>query len=175
MRHVWWFILVVLVLPICTQAQGASTAKEFVDQMTDLALGWHEDAVLTQIGAWMVYRDGTADLGSQGWFYTYYSPGAKEWRLFQLGATGFVQREVSSAPIAPIPEGFLDSDEAMATAIKSGYNPQEENLMLLGSYRGKKVPEAIYWIVGRSDQKTGPSSAKGHLMDAFTGTLVARL
>jgi hypothetical protein len=166
--------LLVLVLPAGAQAQGGSTAKDFVEQMTELASGWRVDAVLTQIGAWAVHTDGTSDLGPQGWFYTFYSPGAKQWRLFQIGATGFVQKEVASAPTLPIPEGYLDSNEAMTYAVKSGFIPHEENLMLLGATQAKKVPEAVYWTVGRADQKTGPSSGKGYLLDPLTGKVVAR-
>ena len=174
-RIVFWLVLTVLVVSAPAHAQGGTTAREFVEQMTELALGWQADALLTQIGAWMVYRDGTSDLGAQGWFYTYYSPGAKQWRLFQIGATGFVQRDVPSAPTTLIPDEFLDSNEAMRFAIKSGYNPQEENLMLLGGYQGKRIPEGVYWIVGRAEQRTGPSSAKGFLINALTGKLVTRL
>jgi len=173
-RHILWLVLLVLVIPTQGRAQGGSAAKDFVEQMTELALGWRVDAVLTQIGAWAVHRDGTSDLGPQGWFYTFYSPGAKQWRLFQIGATGFVQKDVSSAPTLPIPEGYLDSNDAMAYAIRNGFSPQEENLMLLGATKAKNVPEAVYWTVGRADQKTGPSSAKGYLLDPLTGKLLAR-
>lgn len=170
-----WLLTLVLFPVAAAHTQGGSTAKEYADQMTELAIGWQPDAVLTQIGAWMVYRDGTSDLGPKGWFYTYYSPSAEKWRLFQLGATGFVQRDVISAPTVPLPEDYLDSNEAMAYAIKGGFIPLEENLMLLGSYQSKKIPEGIYWIVGRAEQRTGPSSARGHLIDAHTGKVLTRL
>jgi len=175
MRNVFWLSILCLVVTATVLSQGSSTAREYAEQMTELAVGWEADAVLTQIGAWMVYRDGTADLGHQGWFYTFYSPKTKQWRLFQLGVAGFVQRDVPSAPSTPIPAEFLDSDEAMAYAIKGGYKPQEENLMLLGGYQAKRIPEGIYWTVGRAEQRTGPSSAKGYLIDALTGKLVGRL
>ena len=63
----------------------------------------------------------------------------------------------------------------MDAAINAGYKPQEENLMLLGGFGSKKIPEAVYWIVGRAEQRTGPSSARGFLLDAVSGKLVGRL
>jgi len=165
----------VMLAAALAQGQGGSTAREYADQMSELALSWQSDAVLTQIGAWTVNMDGTAELGPQGWFYTYYSPSAKQWRLFQLGTTGFVQRTAASGPTVPLPEGYLDSHEAMGRAIKSGFKPEEENLMLLGATSGKKVLESVYWIVGRADQRTGPSSARGYLIEALTGKFAGRL
>lgn len=157
------------------QAQAGFTAREYAEQMTEMALSWQADATLTQIGAWTVHKDGTADLGPQGWFYTYYSPSSKVWRQFQLGTTGFVRREVVSGPTVPLPEGYLDSHEAMGRAIMSGFKPEEENLMLLGASGSKKSPESVFWIVGRADQRTGPSTARGYLIDALTGKFVGRL
>jgi hypothetical protein len=174
-RDIAHVVFLVIIATGTAAAQGGSAARDYTEQMTELAVGWQSDAVLTQIGAWMVYRDGTADLGSQGWFYTFYSPATKHWRLFQLGATGFVQRDVPSAPTDPIPEAFMDSKEAMASAIKAGYKPQEENLMLLGGYTAKRIPEGVYWIVGRAEQRTGPTSARGYFIDALTGKFVGRL
>jgi len=165
----------VILAAVAAQGQGGSTAREYADQMSEMALSWQADAILMQVGAWTVHMDGTADVGPQGWFYTYYSPSAKQWRLFQLGTTGFVQRAVASGPTLPLPEGYLDSHEAMGRAIKSGFKPEEENLMLLGAASSKKIPESVYWIVGRADQRTGPASARGYLIDAITGALAGRL
>jgi len=168
-------LILIILAAASAQAQAGSTAREYADQMSEMALSWQADAVLTQIGAWTVHMDGSADLGSQGWFYTYYSSGANKWRLFQLGTTGFVQRDVPSGPTVPLPEGYLDSHEAMGRAIKSGFKPEEENLMLLGAAGSKKTPASVYWIVGRSDQRTGPTSARGYLIDALTGKFAGRL
>lgn len=174
-RYVAYVMALVLCVATAAQAQAGSTAREYADQMSEMALAWQADAILTQIGAWTVHMDGTADLGPQGWFYTYYSPALKQWRLFQLGTAGFVQRDVASGPTIPLPEDYLDSHEAMGRAIRSGFTPEEENLMLLGAAGTKKVPESVYWIVGRSDQRTGPSSARGYLIDALTGKFAGRL
>lgn len=116
--------LLMLVSSLATPALAAGkTAKTLLPQATAAAKKWQADGVLVNIDTKSAQPDGTVATGPMPgvWAFTYYSPKTKQKALIMVDAKGKLLRHDSGYfQTRPVGEFSLDSDKAMATAVKNG-------------------------------------------------------
>lgn len=129
-------IFVTLVSALATPALAADkTARALLPQVLAEAKKWQSDGTLVNIDTQSASPKGTAPM----WAYSFYSPKTKKKTLIMadgqdqpvLGESMYFQ----TAPVGPF---SVDSDQAMATAIKNGLKPNAWGMgMSLESNNGK--------------------------------------
>lgn len=93
------------------------TARSLLPQVTAEAKKWQADGTLVNINTSSASPKGTAP----AWAYSFYSPKTKKKALIMADGKGKPSREDSIYfQTAPVGEFSVDSDKAMATAIKNG-------------------------------------------------------
>ncbi|MBE7416552.1 MAG: hypothetical protein HS128_02190 [Ideonella sp.] len=146
--------LVVLPLAVAQAAHAAQTAKAAIQQAAAAAAKWQTDAQLTHVSTLRGQRDGRAP----SWLCTYYSPKAKKSAIVTVrdGGKIDVDADVRNTSIDAIGIDFVDSDQAVAAAIKAGLKFDKAakdlgfGLVVGGQASGR--PQ-LYWSVMVSHDK----------------------
>ncbi|HEY7679591.1 MAG TPA: hypothetical protein VIC04_03665 [Terriglobia bacterium] len=115
----WTTLLLAMALGagVSSIAQAAgNTAKAALQQATEAAKEWKPDAVLTIISSSAVGEDGKAPT----WFYGFYSRRSDSYLNVTAKGRTVETLEVGTGRTEALPAEFIDSDHAMATAIKLG-------------------------------------------------------
>ena len=134
-----------LALPI--HGRSAPTARVPIKDSTTAAHKWQADSVLTQVSTLMARSDGTAAT----WLLTFYSPKARRSAIVTARESGQVEIEpdVRNASTEPLPGEFIDSDRAVALAVKAGLQLKPGASVMLGltSASAKVSKVTAYWAV----------------------------
>ncbi len=102
---------------------AGKTAKALFPLAEAEARKWQPDSVLVNIDTRSAQPDGTVATGPLPgtWAYTFYSPRTKKKALVMVDAKGNLSRDDSGYfQTAPVGEFSVDSDKAMAAAVKDG-------------------------------------------------------
>lgn len=131
--------LLVLLAPILFQAQPAlaadKTARSLLSQIMAEAKTWQADGILVNINTQSASSKGTAPM----WAYSFHSPKTKKKMLIMAdGQDKPTFGDSMYFQTAPVGVFSIDSDQAMATAIKNGLKPNNFGMgMNLESNNGK--------------------------------------
>jgi hypothetical protein len=131
-------------------ALAASTAKSAWAEVVAAAKRWQPDAVITHLSTMKGNADGTA----AEWLYTAYSPAMKRTAILTARDKKIELLEVHRNTITDPLGEFIDSDKAVAVAVKAGLPiaPQAHGVWIaLSSSRMAKVPS--YWAVTLSTKE----------------------
>jgi uncharacterized protein YxeA len=113
----WTSLLLVIALVAVassTAHAAGNTAKVALKQATDAAKEWKPDAVLTSISSSTVGEDGKGTT----WFYGFYSRRADSYLNVTAKGRTVETLEVGTGRKESLAADFIDSDQAMAEAIK---------------------------------------------------------
>lgn len=139
-------------------ARAAQTAKAAVAQAAPVAAKWQPDAVLTHVSTLRGQGDGRA----ASWLCSYYSPLARRSAIVTVRDGGKVELEadVRNTSVDAIGKAFVDSDQAVAAAVKAGLKFDKGAKDLgLGLVVGNQAlgKSRLFWSVGVMGDK-GSSS-----------------
>lgn len=139
------------------------TAKAELAKARQRARAWQPDATLVTIRAFGGVDAAGKVSSLTGWEYTFWSRKAEK-VLFvtpHFGRIDAREDDEESGGYEPIPEEFMDSDAAMAAAIRSGYKPlgdettmelHNSEITLSPATEGeapKEVPKSLWWKITR--------------------------
>lgn len=117
-------ILMLFVATLASPALAAGkTAKSLLPLAAAEARKWQPDSVLVSIDTKSAQPDGTVAVGGfpGAWGYTFYSPKTKKKALVMVDGKGKLSRDDSGYfKNDPVGEFSIDSDKAMAAAVKEG-------------------------------------------------------
>ncbi len=135
-------------------AAGGATAKAALEKAREQARAWQADASLQKVMSIYANQGGKvstdAPLGLMfPWQFIYMSEKTRKSIIVETNAK---EVKMSDNPawslFLPIAEDFVDSDQAMAEAIRNGYQPDDASPMeLTAQYGSKKFPEPT-WVIG---------------------------
>jgi hypothetical protein len=127
-------ITLFIILPVSAMAAGM-TAKSMLPKATGEAIKWQPDAVLVNINT-DANPDGTGDL----WAFTFLSPKTGQKMLIMVDSNGEVSTYDSSYFQNHIIGDFsVDSDKAMAEAIKNGLKTSKFGMKMNLESNGKNA------------------------------------
>lgn len=136
MRTSGSFILLTVASALITPALAADkTCRALLPQVLAEAKKWEADGVLVNVHTGSASPEGAAP----AWAYSFHSPATKKKVLITADGTSPPSREESSYyRTAPVGAFSVDSDQAMATAIRNGLAPNNFGMsMSLESRQGK--------------------------------------
>ena len=115
------FLTLFIIMPASAMAAGM-TAKSMLPDATHAAMKWQPDAVLVNITTSSANSDGTGDV----WAFTFLSPKIGQKKLIMVDNSS----EISTFNSAYFQDNIIgdfhvDSDKAMAEAIKNGFKTSE--------------------------------------------------
>jgi hypothetical protein len=143
---------------------GPQTARVDLSDAAKTAHAWQGDATLCWVSTIMADPDGkTPQLA--GWDYRFCSQATGQQYAVARMPAGFNGHVVGKADRPPVPDDFIDSDQAMAAAKSAGYAPTGTSTMSLDPGPNNK---GFVWTV-YSGAGTGPQ----FVIDAKTGTVVS--
>jgi len=164
------FALALLVgsVALCASAWAASTARTPIKDSAAAAQKWQSDSVLTHVSTLAARPDGTA----ASWLFTYYSPKAKRSAIVTArdGGKLEIDADVRNGATEPLPSEFIDSDKAIALAVKAGLKLKRDAGVMLGltGASAKVSKSTVYWVV------TAPSAGgfSSVTLDAKDGQVI---
>lgn len=130
-------ILILFAVPIGTPALAAgNTARALLPQATAEAKKWQPDSTLVNIDTRSASPAGTAAI----WAYSFYSPRSKAKVLIMADGKGPPSREDSGYyRTAPVGEFSVDSDQAMAAAVRNGLKTRPSGMGMSLESAGAKA------------------------------------
>jgi len=132
-------VAVVMIASATPGYAAGSTARAALEDAIETARKWHPDAILTSV------YTASADVDGKGasWSYGFYSPKAGNYLNVTSTGRAINTLEVSVGQTEAVPADFLDSDQVVAEATKSGVMAQTMRMRLTKTE----------WLVNTGDQK----------------------
>lgn len=133
-------ILGTLLMAGATNASAAgSSARAALDRVLEAAKQWNADAVLTTVSSSTVDGEGK----SPTWLYGFHSPKTGKYLLVTAKGRTIDTLELSTGQTGAVPPDFLDSDQAVAEALRYGLKSDTIRMRL----------SRTEWLVNGGDQK----------------------
>ena len=131
-------VLALLLVPSVLFAAG-NPARAALDDATDAAKHWQPDAILTSVSS------NTVDIDGKGasWFYSFYSRKANSYLAVTAKGRSIDTMQLGTGQSDSVPADFLDSDKAMAEAVKVGLKGETMRMQLTRAQ----------WVINSGDQK----------------------
>ncbi len=144
------------VSPASPAEAGGLTAKAALEQAREKARAWQADAVLLGVNALNADRQGkvVAPMAGFGWTYVFRSDKAMKNLAVYAGPGEMKVEEVDRTSIKPITGDFVDSDQAIAEAIKNGFQPSPESDNYMGIVETscpRGATETLCWKIKASN------------------------
>lgn len=161
--------LAVLLLPAAAGAKGP-TAREALPRASAEAHKWQADAVLFQVGALEVGRDGrlTSGFASQWQYYLYSAKARKTYTVLVAGdVTGYEGGPRFTQALGE----FVDSDRALSEARKNAFAPKGKISIILAYIFARPLGrQAFVWY---AFDNADPKYTQ-YYVDAKPGAFVGR-
>ncbi len=161
------------VSPASPAAAGGLTAKASLEKARERARAWQSDAVLIGVNSMEATKEGKIIPGrvAMGWTYAFWSGTAKKQLAASFDGAQWNTSEQPESSLTTAIEDFVDSDQAMAEAIKNGLAPTEGNSHSLGLLAGscpKGVTDSLCWKI----KGGGGGGVPFYLVSGKTGKFV---
>jgi hypothetical protein len=129
---------------------AGNTAKAALEDATSEAKKWQPDAILTSVSSITVDKDGRAT----SWFYGFYSPKNQNHLNVTAKGRSIETLELAAGETAAVPSDFLDSDQVMAEAVKSGLKGDTPRMQLTREAwlvsGGTEKGDVVVWLNPRT-------------------------
>jgi len=135
---------------------AGNKARAALEDATATAKKWRPDAILTSISSNSVDAEGRG----VAWFYSFYSPKARSYLAVTARGRAIDTLELGTGSNSAVPAEFIDSDSAMAEAVKAGVKGESLRMRLTRTE----------WLVNSGDQK----GALSVWLNPRTGRLIKR-
>ncbi len=154
-------------------AKEGSTAKAALPKAHEQALAWQTDARLQKVMT--IYADREGKVSTEmpvgmmfPWQFIYMSEKTKKAIIVDSNGKVAKSKDLDTWSLfQPISEEFVDSDQALAEAVRNGYTPDESLLMELTLQWGPKKFSEPTWVIG-------PPGQTQYLVSGTTGKFVSR-
>jgi hypothetical protein len=139
-RHSVGFLLAAALLLGAPALHAAGNlARAALDDATAAAKQWKPDAILTSVSS------NTVDIDGKGvaWFYSFYSLKANSYLAVTSKGRSIDTMQIGTGQTDSVPADFLDSDKAMAEAVKAGLKGDAMRMQLTRAQ----------WVINSGDKK----------------------
>jgi hypothetical protein len=165
-------ITIVFLLPAFSAAGQGATAKAELEKARAKAKGWKADAVLLGINTSKADKDGKAfsqlAMAGLGWTFIFRSDSAKKNFFVAIGGNGMDAKEVPVTSAKAMTGDFIDSEKAMAVAVRNGFDPANRTDISMAINQGscpKNSGESLCWkIKGRKGGYYAVSGTSGKFL-----------
>lgn len=150
------FLMVAMLAVVASGYAAGNRARAALEDATATAKKWRPDAILTSISSNSVDSEGRG----AAWFYSFYSPKARSYLAVTARGRAIDTLELGTGSNVAVPAEFIDSDGAMAEALKAGVKGESLRMRL----------SRTEWLVNSGDQK----GALSVWLNPRTGKLIKR-
>ncbi len=167
-----FIVTIVFLLATLSEAGRGATARAELDKAKAKAKAWKADAVLLGINTSKADMDGRAyspvAMAGLGWTYIFRSDTAKKNFFVAIGGNGMDAKETAVTSAKAINGEFVDSDKAMAEAVRNGYYPANRTDISMAINEGScpmSSGESLCWkIKGRKGSYCVVSGTSGKFL-----------